>query len=173
MHFIHDHFLTLVIVVAAVVGVGVLGYKIMQGMKGTLRLNLTSVRACSGESFSGTVTISCKKPIEGHRLIVTLILFIYDMSDEDGDWKKLHEKQIILEEARQYMTGFEQTYVFEHRVPTTTEIGKNLRQGWSRDFSGTFISGRDNGSLAWKIEGRLDATGVDLTDSHTVYVYLS
>lgn len=56
---------------------------------------------------------------------------------------------------------------------TVTEIGESQRPAWSRDDSGTFFTGRDDSSIAWKIEGRLDPTGVDLTDFKTVYIQVS
>ena len=158
------------IVVVVLVVAGLIGYFVMRSLKGTLRLTLNSLRVSSGENFTGTVQMTCRKPVEGHRLVVTLIgKEKYRRQTDDGmktETREFYRNHTVLEEARSYEAGFEETYSFEHEAPTGGQVGSS-----GSGLAGVLdlFSGRDR-DLSWKLEGRLEAKGIDLSDSKRVDV---
>ena len=162
-------------VVVLVIG-GLVAYYVIRGMKGNLTLTLNHRGVGSGDKFTGTVQVVCKKPVEGNRLVATLIGIerIEEKTDEGMKTRtrEIYRADALLEEARSYEAGFEESYRFELVAPSADQVGvaaSGLGKMVERGVG--MLTGRHR-DLSWKIEGRLDAKGLDLVDSEKVTVNL-
>ena len=170
---------SMIVVIAIVVVVlgGLIAFYVIRGMKGNLTLTLNQRGVGSGDNFTGTVQVVCKKPVEGNRLVATLIGTerIEKKTDEGTktETREIYRADALLEEARSYDAGFEESYRFELVAPSASQVGvANSSLGKMVEMGVEMLTGRDR-DLFWKIEGRLDAKGLDLVDSEKVTVNLS
>ena len=170
---------SMIVVIAIVVVVlgGLIAFYVIRGMKGNLTLTLNQRGVGSGDNFTGTVQVVCKKPVEGNRLVATLIGTerIEKKTDEGTktETREIYRADALLEEARSYDAGFEESYRFELVAPSANQVGvANSSLGKMVEMGVEMLTGRDR-DLFWKIEGRLDAKGLDLVDSEKVTVNLS
>lgn len=165
------------VVVVVVALAGIIAYYVIRGLKGNLTLTLNQRGVGSGGTFTGTLHVVCKKPVEGNRLVATLIGTERIETRTDGETKtetrEFYRDDVLLEEARSYDAGFEESYDFELATPSAGHVGAaGSGLGKIVEMGVEMLTGRDR-DLSWKIEGRLDAKGIDLTDSETVTVNLS
>jgi hypothetical protein len=170
-----DHASTIIaIAVISVVIIALVAFFVLRAMKGSLVLRLNEHQVAPDGAFSGTVELTCRKPIEGNRLIVTLIgrERIEEKTKEGTKTRnrEFYRDEEVLESARDYEAGFEQTYEFEIAAPSAKNVqaaasplGKMMEMGIE------MLTGRDR-DLSWKIEGRLDAKGLDLVQSEKVRI---
>ncbi len=171
----NSNMIVAIAVIVVVLG-GLLAYYVIRGMKGSLTLTLNHRGVGSGDKFTGTVQVVCKKPVEGNRLVATLIGTerIEEKTDEGTKTRtrEIYRADALLEEARSYEAGFEESYRFELVAPSADQVGvagSGLGKMVERGVG--MLTGRDR-ELLWKIEGRLDAKGLDLVDSEKVTVNL-
>jgi hypothetical protein len=186
-----DVFMVPYIVVGVIVLaiLAVVAYYMARFMKGRLKLNLSRNTAGSGESFSGDVSLEAKKSIHG-LLKISLVGREEQRrrsSSRDGDsteWVEVYRQDCILEEARDFPSGFTKTYSFEMVAPTSSEArqgGSMLREMGEKAGDGVMgsmvkmaasVADMTRGRLKWHVESRLDADGVDLFTKQKVHVNL-
>jgi hypothetical protein len=164
------------ILVFVVVG-GIVAYYVIRGLKGNLTLALNQRGIGSGDKFTGTVKVVCKKPVEGNRLVATLIGTekIVRRTDDETETEicEFYRDDAVLEGARSYEAGFEESYNFELVAPSAANAGTaSSSLGKMMEVGMEMLTGRDR-DVYWKIEGRLDAKGLDLVDSEKVTINLS
>ncbi len=171
----NSNMIVTIAVVVVVLG-GLVAYYVIRGMKGNLTLTLNHRGVGSGDKFTGRVQVVCKKPVEGNRLVATLIGTerIEERTDEGTKTRtrEIYRADALLEEARSYEAGFEESYPFELVAPSADQVGvagSGLGKMVERGVG--MLTGRER-DLLWKIEGRLDAKGLDLVDSEKVTVNL-
>ena len=171
----NSNMIVTIAVVVVVLG-GLVAYYVIRGMKGNLTLTLNHRGVGSGDKFTGRVQVVCKKPVEGNRLVATLIGTerIEERTDEGTKTRtrEIYRADALLEEARSYEAGFEESYRFELVAPSADQVGvagSGLGKMVERGVG--MLTGRER-DLLWKIEGRLDAKGLDLVDSEKVTVNL-
>jgi hypothetical protein len=169
---------TIAVVVGIVVVVGgIIAFYVIRGLKGNLTLTLNQRGVSSGDTFTGTIQVVCKKQVEGNRLVATLIGTekIKEKTDEGTKTKtrEIYRVDTLLEEVRSYDAGFEESYSFELAAPSASQVGAaSSGLGKMVEMGMEMLTGRDR-DITWKIEGRLDAKGIDLVDSEKVTVNLS
>lgn len=166
--------------IAAVVLIlgGVAAYYIARFMKGRLKLELARDTADSEQLFSGKVTLEAKRPVHG-LLKVSLVgrekreKRSSSSKGNSTEWVEVYRYDHILEEARDFEAGFNQTYNFDMLAPTTPEVrsGAAALQKAAEETGGAvggvlkMAAGASRvfgGRIHWHIESRLDAKGVDL-----------
>lgn len=84
--------------------------------------------------------------------------------------REIYRDERVIEEARTYPAGETKDYSFQLKAPdinNTDSLGGML--GEALDLGLELLSGRDE-RLEWRIEARLDASGIDLADSARIYL---
>lgn len=175
-------------VVIAII-LAVVAYYVARFMKGSVKLQLARNSASSGEALTGRVDLEAKRSIHG-LLKVSLVgreKRRKRSTSGDGDtteWVEVYRADRILEETRDFPSGYTQTYEFEIVAPTSAEA----RQGGAimremADKAGDGVMGSVmkmaagaadmmQGRIYWHMESRLDADGVDLYTKEKVTVNL-
>jgi hypothetical protein len=164
--------LIIVLSVAGLVLVGVAVYYLLRFMRGTIKMTLTQTAFNPGETIKGSFIIQTKKPIEGNKLIVSLI-GVQETKTRDGEKSESHSREIyrnevLIEGAKVYPAGFESTHDFEIPTPDTgSQEFLNSGVGQALTAALSLLSNRRT-EFRWKVEARLDAKGIDLATSKRV-----
>ncbi len=164
--------LIIVLSVAGIVLIGVAVYYLLRFMRGTIKMTLTQTAFNPGETISGSFTLHTKKPIEGNRLIVSLI-GVQETKTRDGDKTESHSREIyrnevLIEGNKAYPAGYQATHNFEIPTPDTGSqefLNSGVGQALTAAFS---LLGNRRTEFRWKVEARLDAKGIDLATSKRV-----
>lgn len=76
----------------------------------------------------------------------------------------------MIEDARTYPAGETKEYSFQIKAPDINDSGSmGGILGEAVELGLELLSGRDE-RLEWRVEARLDASGVDLSDSTRIYL---
>ncbi|SES87007.1 hypothetical protein [Thalassotalea agarivorans] len=161
-------------VIIAVV-VAFVGYKLLAHLKGkiTLHLNKTSFRF--GETLTGHFDLEAKKAIEGNELSVTLVAREkIEKRDSEGKRRtrthEVYRNEKRLEGAKVYQAGSKANFIFEFFLPKTgTSEFAASTLGQAMNMLGSLLTS-ERRTIEWHIEARLDAKGIDITDSQRIYV---
>jgi len=165
-----------IIAIAAIVAViaMVSGYYLARHSRGSIKMALPGGAYEPGGTIEGTFTMTTKKPLEGKRLFVAVIG--REVTEErEGDTTRTRSREIyrdeqVIEEARTYPAGETKEYPFQLKAPdinNTDSVGGML--GEALDLGLDLLSSRDE-RLEWRVEARLDASGIDLADSTRIYL---
>lgn len=141
-------------------------------MRGSLKLSLSRSSFKAGETIAGTIDLHAKKPIEGNKLVTSLIGVKVTRTHEDGESRtrshEIYRDEVIVEDAKQYPSGHKSNHKFEILAPNTASsefMNSTIGQALSSTLS--VLTGTDV-RLEWRVEVRLDAQGVDLADSESI-----
>jgi len=166
---------TIILVIAIVVAViaAVAGYYLIRHSRGNIKLTLGGDRYDPGDTIEGSFTLLTKKPLAGKQLLVTVIG--KEITEErDGNTthtrtREIYRDEQIIEGPKSYPAGETRDYSFQIAAPDinrSSSIGGVL--GEIVDVGLDLLSpGR---RLEWRVEARLDADGVDLSDSARIYL---
>lgn len=171
-------------VVAAILG-GIGAYYLARFMKGRLVLILPRTTAASSQSLSGSVQFRAKRRIYGHLKVSLVGREKRRQSTSDGSKTtkvEVYRQDIVLEDTRDFESGFSREYRFELIAPTSAQArrGSQISDALERmaeeiTGAGGVLGGVLNtitqlseanmgrrGRLYWHVEAHLDADGVDL-----------
>lgn len=173
----------IILIVLGAVVVAIAGVFIAKSRKGKMTLTLTKGGYQSGEPVQGTLDVLLKKELDAQRFFVSLIGHeVEEFRESDGDRRtKTHEiyrDEVDLEPGRVFPAGFEESYSFELTAPGGEHMPKagnaGMLDGVELNIGGVSIGGNNRRSrLKWKVEGRLDVKGLDVTASRSVQINLS
>lgn len=172
------------VIILCVIGailVWVIGYFVMKFLKWKLKLNLNKTSFQKPEKITWTLDLEAKKNIEWNRLFVALVQY-EKVRRRWSDWKTTTSRHEIwrfetdLEQAKEFSAWLKNTYTFE--IPFPSEQNNNTDQFWDNELLNNIVKWANliswnrmwTRTIEWKIEARLDAKGIDLTDSKRVYL---
>lgn len=147
------------------------GYFIARYLKGSITVSLPRTAFNPGEQIEGSFQLLTRKEVNGNNL--TAVLVATETTRERGynGKTRTHTREIYrsgqtLEHARVYPAGYAANYEFKIPVPAEQSLGgSDSILGQALNLINSF--GR---RIAWKVEVRLDAEGVDLASSKGVTV---
>lgn len=168
------------IIVAAVAGVVIVGlavYYLMRFMRGSIKMTLTQTAFNPGDTIKGSFDLLTKKPIEGNKLIVSLIgTQVTKTKDGDNtrsDTREIYRNEVLIEEEKVYRAGYTARYDFELPTPNTGAqefLNSTAGQAITAAFS---LLGNRRVELKWRVEARLDAKGIDLATSKRINIHMN
>lgn len=171
--------LVLVIIVFGAVAVAVAAYYIARLMRGKITLFMPRTTFNPGDTITGTLDLHTKKAIEGNKLIVSLIgqqvtkTFKEGKSGGHSRTTEVYRDEVLLEEAKAYPAGSTSTHPFEISAPDmNTPEFLNSAAGQALTVAFRLLSNRST-RFKWKVEGRLDAKGIDLAASKPVVININ
>ena len=165
------------IVLVVIVGGGIaaiVAYNVARARRGSIEVSLPSTAFKPGDVIAGSFELHAKQPIEGRRLVVSLIGTQVTKTREDGKTRsrssEIFREEKLIEDAREYPAEHRETHPFEIEVPDAvlpeqlnSPLGKALA-------SGLRFAGASQTHLRWRIEARLVAKGIDLIASRRVSI---
>ncbi len=165
---------TLIIAAVAVVVAGVGYYYLMRFMRGSIKLLMTRTSFSSGEDITGRFEVMAKKPLQGNRLVATLIGREIIKTYEDGKTntrtRQIYKNEAVIEEARTYPPGFRESYEFVLPPPDLNELSFMKTPMGGALKTAMNLMGDRRTIIEWNVEIRLDAVGIDLAASKSVYI---
>lgn len=172
----------IVLIVLGAVAVAVAGVFIAKGRKGKMTVTLTKGGYQSGEPVQGTLDVLLKKDLDAQRLFVSLIgEEVEEYRESDGDRRtrthEIYRDEVDLEPGRVFPAGFQESYSFELIAPGGDHLPKaasaGILDGVNLNIGGMSIGNDRRTRLKWKVVGRLDVKGLDVTASRNVQINLS
>ncbi len=166
------------VVVGAVALVAVVYYSIRHS-RGSMKLTLPKTAFGEGDQIEGTFTMTTKKDIDAKKLFVALIGTEVTVERYDDNQTRTHRREAyrdeqILEGAKTIPAGHSADYSFQLIAPTLGGAGESVGGTLGNVLDiGLDLLGGDRHRLEWKLEARLDAEGIDLATSETVYIGVS
>lgn len=176
-------FIALIAIVVVLVVGGILFAAFGQRLKGRLVLTITNQAYNPGDVMEGVMVVSSKKDLGPGRLYAALICNEewYEW-ETDANGQRSREKQsqevyryeVDIDPHYSTGAGQEQTMVFSLPTPierTVDEPGQfdDSRSGWLGTLGNIIESlGSRSSEYKWKVEGRYDIKGLDLTDSESI-----
>jgi hypothetical protein len=162
-----------IVIAVAVLAIAVLaGYFIARRMRGSIRMTLRGDGFSPGDRIEGNFTLETRKEIESKRLFAALIgREVRERRDGDRTRTDTHEfyrDEVTLEEDKIYQPGQTAEYSFAIDAPSGSD-GAGSMLGQALDV-GLEMLGGDHTEIRWTVEVRLDAKGIDLSDSRSVTV---
>jgi hypothetical protein len=179
----------IIIGLAIAIVAAIVGYYVLRYLKGTLKLQINRDTASSGELLSGTVMLEVKKSTTG-LLKVSLVGHERrrtQSSSNSGSSTKMVEvyrDDLVLEESREFASGFSKTYPFELTAPSSSAarsgaaILNELAGNTGSDVMDNVLkvaagfAKQTASRIYWRVEASLDAEGVDLYTKEKVQVNL-
>ena len=168
------------IVLVVIVGGGVaaiVAYNVARARRGSIELSLPSTAFKPGDVIAGSLELHAKQPIEGRRLVVSLIGTQVTRTREGGKTRsrssEIFRDEKLIEDGRAYPGDHRARHAFEIEVPDAvvpeqldSPLGKALA-------SGLRFAGASQTQLRWRVEARLVAKGIDLVGSRRVSITAS
>ncbi len=168
--------LTLIIIIsvvaAAVIGVGI--FFLLRFLRGSIKLQLPITSFSPGDEITGSFELHAKKPIQGKRLVVSLIGTQHTRTTRNGKTEshsnEIFRKEEVIEKERDYRAGFRETYNFSLGIPKGNDNEQMLQGVANTLMMAANIASRSRTNIRWKLEARLVAKGIDLVGSKKVSV---
>lgn len=164
--------LIIAIVVAVAIGVGV--FFLLRFLRGTIKVHLSVKSFNPGDEIKGKFDLHVKKPIQGKRLVVSLIGTQHVRSNRKNEsttrTEEVFRQETVLEAEKDYRAGFMQTYDFKIPIPEAGKIGEIDNPLAKTMISLASMANRGRVEMRWKVEARLEAKGIDLVGSKKVNV---
>jgi len=172
--------LGIILGVVGLVIVAVAAYYVIRFMRGSIKLALPRTAFGPGETIAGRFELLVKKPVEGKRLVVSLIAkeieTYYSGGKRRRRTREVYRDEKVTEDARSYTPGRRATHEFEISAPAggpsqlPPEVADNAVV--QTIFGAAKALGAGRRRLKWRVEARLDARGVDLATSKKVTINL-
>ena len=153
----------------------VLGYFILRYLKGSIKLQLDRTSFSPGETIKGSFRLVAKQAIEGNKLAIALVAEeAVKRKDSDGkdvtETNEVYRDEQVLEGKAHYAKGFDNTHSFELTVPNSGESSmESSKVGQVLSNIGALMNSNRR-YMEWSLEVRLDAKGIDLSDSEKIYI---
>ncbi len=182
-----DMTLTIIFGVIGLIVLAVIIYYIMRFLKGSVKLSLEKTDFGGGETIKGSFILNAKQEVVSSALTAALIGYkkttYYENDERKTRSSEFYNKKITIESSKTYEAGFNQEYNFELPTPNFSnsnrvsheDLPDKVKDVVSSDMLDmassaiNMLSDKDV-SYNWKVEVRVDATGVDLLDTQKVYV---
>lgn len=168
----------IVIAIIAAIGGAIGAYYYVRHTRGSMKLNLVNTGFNPGDTISGSLSMETRKPLEGKRLIVSVIGKEITEERDPGNsnttrtrTREIYRDVKELEGPMTYPIGHSKDYTFEMKAPGgggSDSMGGAL--GQAMDIGIGLLTGT-NRRLEWQVEARLDCSGVDLADSQRIYIH--
>ncbi len=176
-----DNKWAIIIGIIVIILAGIIWYFLMKFLKGKLKLNLNKTSFQSPEKITWTLDLEAKRNIEWNRLFVALVQYEKVRKRDSNGKTTVHTHEIWrfeidLEQAKEFSAWFKNTYTFE--IPFPSDQNQNTNNIWNNEILNNVVKWINlfswnslwSRTIEWKIEARLDAKGIDLTDSKRVYL---
>ena len=172
--------LVLVVVVLAVIAIVGLVLFLTRGqrLKGGIELSLGSTHFGPGQDIAGVLTVTAKKPLGPGRLFTSLVCIEEWWeweTDSDGDRSRQKKTREVyrhdLDVAHDLSIGQGQRHTAPFVLPTpqpqdTVDDGDT--PGWLKALATIADSLSDDREAHWKVAGRYDIKGLDLTTEQRI-----
>ena len=177
---------TILIIILTLLAVGIIAfviYKLLQYLRGSIRILLYQTSFNTGEIISGSFELKTRKRIEGYRLSVALIgEEIREEKEHNSSTetttREIYRNEVLLEQDVIYETGMSKNYNF--KIPTydlqdssndtglfDNPLGETLKTGLEVAGALGLIARH---YLKWKVEVKLEAKGIDLVNSKEITI---
>lgn len=175
------------VIILSLLGVGILAfvvYKVLQFMKGSVKVEVPKKKFHTGETISGNISLKLKKQVESNEFRISLIGYATQnrssvsvngvgspSNSQRTTTQEVFRASKVLEGQTNYSSGTSKKFNFEIPVPSKKEVEGYSNNGIANAASNVMklMSGY---RLRWKLETRLDAEGVDLTNTKSIKIYL-
>lgn len=158
------------IAIVALIGIGI--FFLLRFLRGTVKLSLPLTSFSPGEDIKGSFELHVKKPIQGKRLLVSLIGTQNTRTTRNGKTEshtqEVFRKEELIEQGRDYQAGFRETYHFTLGIPKGSDQEQMLQGVAKSLMMAANIASRSRTDIRWKLEARLEARGIDLVGSKRV-----
>lgn len=152
-------------------GIGV--YYLLRFLRGSIKVTLPVTTFNPGDTIKGSFELVAKKPISGKRLVVSLIGTRHERRrDKEGKTqshsREIYRQEVVVEEAREYPAGHNETYSFELPIPDSNQNNSGTNEMMQTiATAANFLTNR-RVDIRWRVEARLEAKGIDLAGSRKV-----
>ena len=152
-----------------------LAFFIYYRLKGRIGFSLEKFDYFPGESVKGHITVVAKRPIKGNKLSIVLIAHSkLELRNNQGNTKtvskKIYEHEVILENSKDYPSGYAQDYSFEIEIPNEEECNLFRSTLYHADKLLGGVFGSESKRIEWTLKARLDAKGIDLRNKEYFFV---
>lgn len=148
-------------------------YAYLRNAKGTIELTLDQTAFLTGDTITGHFILTTKKPIEGERLVVSLVGTEKETTRDHRSTSRTKENEVfredvLLEAKRDFPAGAMVEHTFNIPVPAAeSAIIPNNKLGKALKFAADVLGDRN---VTWKVEVRLYAKGIDLSESKKITI---
>lgn len=175
-----DFNIILIVVVLCSVLFGIGLYFLLRFLKGSLKFKLskTSFADNTDNIIEGGLELKAKSNIDSNNLFVALVCYEIRTNYYNGRRStskvEIFRSEQVLDGKKVYNKGFKNIYNFKIPFPQnpSQKLG-NISVGneMANNLLNNIISfAKRSNNLKWKLEARLDASGVDLFSSQKVYL---
>ncbi len=158
--------LILIVSIAAAVVIGIGIFFLLRFLRGTIKLSLPLTAFSPGDEIKGSFELHVKKPIQGKRLIVSLIGTQHRRTKRNGKTEshtqEVYRKEEVIEQGRQYQAGLRETYHFTMVIPEESDNEQMLKSAAKTVMMAADIVSGSRTQTRWKLEARLETKGIDL-----------
>jgi hypothetical protein len=166
---------TIIIWIIVIILIIIVWYFVMKFLKGKLKLNLNKTSFQSSEKITWILDLEVKKNISGHRLFVALVerektKTTNSQGKKTTRTQEIRRFEIDLEHEKEFSAWFKKAYQFEIPFPSNQEKENNWIANSVIQWIGLLTWNNSRKTIQWYLEARLDAKGIDLTDSKRIYL---
>jgi hypothetical protein len=164
-----------IVIIAICVGVigGIIGFFVLRGLKGTIKIDCKNNTFDPGETIKGNIHLIIKKQTNGNKLTISLVAdetTTYRDGDESRtEHDEVYRDELVVEDKKMYPLGYEQTYDFALKIPAMDAPGKQVDGVVGAVFD-AFSVNRRKTKIEWQLEARLDAEGLDLVNKKDIHL---
>ena len=168
-------FLLLLLLITLLVGAVVGGVYFYKQMHGDIHIKLKNRTTHPQELVTGDITLKFKDALQSNHIDILLIAEEQKQTKKDGkrhiEANEVYRSAVRVENAQNYHKGQSITYHFEIQVPNINQ--KQASHSHANPVRATihkiqqhFL--KPDFALVWKIEGRLNASTLDMTAMKTI-----
>lgn len=165
--------ISVILGIAALAAIAIASYSYLRSAKGTIELTLDQTVFQAGDTITGQLILTTKKPVQGERLVVSLVGTEKHKTRDHRNTSRTKETEvlrqdILIEAGRDYPTGTIVEHIFSIPVPAAEDsIVPNNKLGKTLTFAANLLSNR---KVTWNVEARLHAKGIDLSKSQKITI---
>ncbi len=164
-----------IVVISICVGVigGIIGFFILRGLKGTIKIDCKKNTFDPGETIKGNIHLKIKKETRGNNLTISLVAdettTYHDGDDSRTEHDEVYRDEQIIEDKKTYPVGYEKTYDFTLTIPAmnSNSSGSQIDGVLGTVFDALSVNRRKT-KIEWQLEARLDAEGLDLVNKKDI-----
>lgn len=164
-----------IVVISICVGVigGVVGFFVLRGLKGTIKIDCEKNTFDPGETIKGNIYLKIKKQTIGNKLTISLVAdettTYHDGDERRTEHDEVYRDDLVVEDKKSYSVGYEQTYDFALTIPAMNAPGKKVDGVMGAVFDALSVNRRKT-KIEWQLEARLDAEGLDLVNKKDIHM---
>jgi hypothetical protein len=164
-----------IVVIFICVGVigGVVGFFVLRGLKGTIKIDCEKNTFDPGETIKGNIYLKIKKQTIGNKLTISLVAdettTYHDGDESRTEHDEVYRDDLVVEDKKSYPVGYEQTYDFALTIPAMNAPGKQVDGVVGAVFDALSVNRRKS-KIEWQLEARLDAEGLDLVNKKDIHM---